>query len=88
MAPVALNHGVVSAQVFDAYVTVYPLPKDDGPEYQQFVFTQSTLGDTSVYLTVIDRTNGKSPAKPVKVTDGASAAKKILTALRGWSGLF
>lgn len=87
MAPVALNNGVVSAQVFDAYVTVYPLPMDDGPAYQQFVFTQCTLGDTSVYLTVIDRTNGKSPAKPVKVTDGASAAKKILTALRGWSGL-
>lgn len=88
MAPVSLNNGVVSAQVFDAYVTVYPLPKDDSPVYQQFVFTQCTLGDTSVYLTVIDRTNAKAPAKPVKVADGASAAKKILTALRGWSGLF
>lgn len=87
MAPVELNNGVVSAQVFDAYVTVYPLPKDESPAYQQFVFTQRTLGDTSVYLTVIDRTNGKSPTKPVKVTDGAGAAKKILASLKGWSGL-
>lgn len=87
MAPVELNNGMVSAQVFDAYVTVYPQPKDDGPAYQQFVLSQCTLGDTSVYLTVIDRTNGVSPAKPVKVTDGASAAKKILAALKGWSGI-
>lgn len=87
MAPVDLNNGVVSAQVFDAYVTVYPLPKDESPAYQQFVFTQATLGDPAVYLTVVDRTNGKAPAKPVKVTDGAYAAKKILTALKAWSGL-
>jgi hypothetical protein len=85
---VELNDRMVSAQVFDAYVTVYPLPKDEQPAYQQFVFSQCTLGDTSVYLTVIDRANEKSPAKPVKVTDGASAAKKILAALKGWSGLF
>ena len=87
MAPVNLNNGVVESQVFDAYVTVYPLPRDSSPEYQQFVFTQCTLGDTSVYLTVIDRTNAKAPANPVKVTDGAGAAKKILAALKGWSGL-
>lgn len=87
MAPVELNNGVVSAQVFDAYVTVYPLPKDESPAYQQFVFTQRTLGDTNVYLTVIDRTNEESPTKPVKVTDGAGAAKKILASLKGWSGI-
>ena len=86
MAPVELNNGVVSAQVFDAYVTVYPLPKDESPAYQQLVFTQRTLGDTAVYLTVIDRTNAEAPTKPVKVTEGASAAKKILAALKGWSG--
>ncbi len=88
MVPVELNNGTVSAQVFDAYVTVYPQPRDEQPEYQQFVFTQCTLGDTAVYLTAVDRTNAESPAKPVKVTDGPSAAKKILAALDGWSGLF
>lgn len=88
MVPIPLNERMVSAQVFDAYVTVYPLPKDDGPDYQQFVFTQATLGDTAVYLTVVDRTNANAPAKSVKVTDGASAARRMLAALRGWSGLF
>jgi hypothetical protein len=87
MAPVELNNGTVSAQVFDAYVTVYPQPRDEQPAYQQFLLTQSTLGDTAVYLTVIDRTNENAPSKPVKVTSGAAAAKKILAALKGWSGL-
>jgi hypothetical protein len=80
----------VDGMAFSVYLTVYPQPKDNAqgaPEYQQFLLSQCTLGDTSVYLTVIDRTNEESPAKPVKVTDGASAAKKILTALKGWSGL-
>ena len=88
--PCKVGDRTVDGMAFSVYLTVYPQPKDNAqgaPEYQQFLLSQCTLGDTSVYLTVIDRTNEKSPTKPVKVTDGAGAAKKILAALKGWSGL-
>lgn len=90
MSPVEINGGRVEAQTFDAFVTAYPLPEHDAagvPEYQQFIFTQSTLGDTSVYLREIDRRNKNAPPKPVKVTNGAAAAKKILDSLDGWPNL-
>ena len=89
-APAKLGDRTVDAMVFDVYLTAYPLPEhvEAGlPEYQQFLLTQSTLGDTAVYLTVIDRTNENAPSKPVKVTSGAAAAKKILAALDGWPNL-
>jgi len=88
--PCKVGDRTVDGMAFSVYLTVYPQPKDNAqgaPEYQQFLLSQCTLGDTSVYLTVIDRTNAKAPANPVKVTDGASAAKKILAALKGWSGI-
>ena len=85
-----LKTGPVSGITFDAYITVYPLPKDTAegrPAHQQFILTQGTLGDTAVYLTVVDRTNAEDPQGPTKVGTADAALKKVLSALKGWSNL-
>lgn len=86
---VKVGESAVDAMVFDVYLTVYPNPKDIAaglPKYQQFVLTQSTLGDTDVYLMAIDRTNVVDPTKPVAV-GAPTAVKKILGCLAGWDNL-
>ena len=84
--PTKVGESMVDGMVFSAYLTVYPLPHETAPSYQQFVLTQSTLGDTGVYLLAIDRTNVNDPSKPVAVTDGGATAK-ILGYLKGWDNL-
>ena len=87
--PTKVGENTVEAMVFDAYLTVFPNPMDDAeglPRYQQFVLTQSTLGDTNVYLMAIDRRNVHDPTQPV-VVDVTGAAKEILGHLNGWGNL-
>lgn len=87
--PTKVGESTVDGMVFDAYLTVFPNPMDVEaglPKYQQFVLTQSTLGDTDVYLKAIDRTNVLDPTKPAAV-GAPSAVKKILGYLTGWDNL-
>lgn len=84
-APCKVGNRTVDAMVFNVYLTAYPQPMGGAPEYQQFLLSQATLGDTSVYLTAVDRMNEKAPVKPVKVDAGAG--KKILSYLKGWSNV-
>lgn len=84
--PTKVGDSMVDAMVFDAYLTVFPLPHETAPPYQQFVLTQGTLGDTEVSLLAIDRTNVNDPTKPVKV-GAPSAVSKILGHLTGWDNL-
>ena len=84
-APCKVGDRTVDAMVFNVYLTAYPQPMGGAPEYQQFLLSQATLGDTSVYLTVIDRTNENATTQPVKVDAGAG--KKILGYLKGWGNL-
>jgi hypothetical protein len=78
----------VEGLVFDAYVTVYPLPGDNPPSRQQFVFTQATMGDDlNLYMVAIDRETGE-PTKPVVVgADAKAVVKKVLGYLKGWTNL-
>jgi hypothetical protein len=79
----------VDGMVFDAFVTAYPLPEDVHPKYQQFVFSQATMGDDlNLYLVAIDRIGSEAPTKPVIV--GAlkdAVVQKILGFLKGWTNL-
>ena len=84
-APCKVGDRTVDAMVFNVYLTAYPQPMGGAPDYQQFLLSQATLGDTSVYLTVIDRTNENATTQPVKVDAGAG--KKILGYLKGWGNL-
>ena len=87
--PTKVGDSMVDGMVFDAYLTVSPNPTDiaEGlPKYQQFVLTQSTIGDTDVYLKAIDRTNVLDPTAPVAV-GAPSAVTKILGYLGGWDNL-
>ena len=85
-APCKVGNRTVDAMVFNVYLTAYPQPMGGAPDYQQFLLSQATLGDTSVYLTVVDRTNENATTQPVKV-GGPGAGKKILGYLKGWGNL-
>jgi hypothetical protein len=90
VVPVEMEDHIVQGIAFDAYITVYPLPKDTEaglPKYQQFILSQATLGDTAVYLQMIDRTNTNEPVGPVKVETVGAILKKVAGALKGWSNL-
>jgi len=85
-----LNGKMVEGMVFDAFITVFPDPKDTEagmPKFQQFVLTQATMDDTAVYLQPVDRTNEATAMKSMKVKDGDVALKKVLGLLAGWSKL-
>lgn len=87
--PTKVGESMVDGMVFDTYLTVFPNPMDVAaglPKYQQFVLTQSTIGDTNVYLMAIDRTNVLDPTPPVKV-GAPTAVSKILGHLKGWDNL-
>lgn len=87
--PTKVGDSMVDGMVFDAYLTVFPNPVDVAaglPKYQQFVLTQSTIGDTNVYLMAIDRTNVLDPTKPAEV-GAPGAVSKILGYLKGWDNL-
>lgn len=87
--PTKVGESMVDGMVFDTYLTVFPNPMDVAaglPKYQQFVLTQSTIGDTNVYLMAIDRTNVLDPTKPVAV-GAPTAVSKILGHLKGWDNL-
>jgi len=87
-APCKVRGRPVDGLVFYAYVTVYPLPKDEHPYYQQFVFTQATMGDDlNLYLVAEDRETGE-PTKPMVVgADTGAVVKKVLGMLKGWTNL-
>lgn len=87
-APCKVQGRPVDGLVFDAYLTVYPLPKDEHPGHQQFMFTQATMGDDlNLYMVAIDRQTS-APTKPVIVgADTGAVVKKVLGMLDDWTNL-
>lgn len=84
--PTKVGDNMVDGMVFDTYLTVYPLPHETAPKYQQFVLTQSTIGDTNVYIKAIDRTNVLDPPKD-KAVGAPAAVRVVLGYLAGWDNL-